>query len=261
MRTKILTTTALVFALSAGSAMAQGAFNPEANAGAEANSSATAGAAAGAVAGAEGGNASVTNRNTNVGINAQKQGQGQEQGQSQGQGQEQYQGNIGVNKATGSGNSTDVTVEGDDYEAPAFAPALSALTGTTCMGSTSASGGWVGGAIGLGTTWTDEECQRREAMKLLGSLPEGTEIRGVSVGKILGEMSRGLTGVPGALAAIKNEGNDGTTTPEQEGTTGQARDGGNPPYCTEDSLASKDTILDNCKNGEALVAAGAGSLF
>jgi hypothetical protein len=258
MRKTIFTTTALVLALSAGSAMAQGAFNSEANAGAEANSSATAGAAAGAVAGAEGGNASVTNENANVGVNTQRQGQ--EQGQSQGQGQEQYQGNIGVNKATGSGNQTDVTVEGDDYEAPAFAPALSALTGTTCMGSSTGSVGWTGAALGLGTTWVDEECQRREAMKLLGSLPEGTEIRDVEVGKILGEMARGLTGVPGALAAIKNE-SGGDTTEEQEGTTGQAKDGGNPPYCTEDSLANKATIKENCKNADALISAGAGSLF
>ncbi len=233
-----------------------------------------------------GGDANVTNENTNTNVNynansaaassassseatgvgvgvgyggnaEQGQYQGQEQGQFQGQGQ--YQGNYGSNEAVGSGNSTDVTVEGDnnDYEAPAFAPALSGLTGTECMGSTSASGGWVGGALGFGTTWTEEHCQRLQAMRLIGSMPEGFSVDGVSQQAILAEMAKGLVGVQAAVNAAKGE----QTVSRNEALQQQAKAGGSPAYCHEDSWASEDVILDNCPNGEALVSSGAGSLF
>lgn len=205
----------------------------------------------------QGGNAHADGGNANQG---QMQEQGQAQGQDQGQSQSSYNKAASIQgQSTANANNSDqnVTVEGDtsNYEAPAFAPALGALTGTTCMGSSGASGGWVGASLGFNTTWIDEECQRREAMKLIGSLPEDTEIHGVSTQKLLGEMAVGLTGVPEAIAAAKNaDAGEDIASAEDHNIESQAEAGGNPAYCRSGSLASDETLIENCSNGEQLVA-------
>jgi hypothetical protein len=43
----------------------------------------------------------------------------------------------------------------------AMAPALTTTFSETCMGSTSMGAGFAGGAVSIGSTWTDEECIRR----------------------------------------------------------------------------------------------------
>lgn len=101
-----------------------------------ANSNASAGASAGAVA-------NTTNHNSNV------------QGQKQGQGQSQSQGN----SAVGQGNTTSVTSQytaaaGTAYSAPLVA------SPDTCMGSSSMGGQGMTFGFSLGSTWTDENCER-----------------------------------------------------------------------------------------------------
>lgn len=103
--------------------------------------------------------ADLSNRNTNVVASDQKQLQGQLQAQ-------------GLNSAigaTGSGNSTStsVTVEGSNYEAPAIAPDLGGLVGTSCMGSSQGTFGNGAVSIGLGSSWTDDQCNYRENIKLV----------------------------------------------------------------------------------------------
>ena len=65
-----------------------------------------------------------------------------------------------------SGNSTNVTVQGDTYEAPKIpvATAVAATTiGTngTCMGSTSAGGQGITFGLSVSSTWKDTSCERR----------------------------------------------------------------------------------------------------
>ena len=65
---------------------------------------------------------------------------------------------------------------------PAIAPNLSGLVATpaTCMGSVTASG--AGGGIfafGVGSTYTDKECERREALKLAAHLGLNEEAKAI----------------------------------------------------------------------------------
>lgn len=103
------------------------------------------------------GNSRNTNRNTNK--------QGQAQGQLQGQGQGQMQGNVGL----GSGNVTNVTLEGDDAaDIPVSGAHAAALTSAddTCMGSTSAGFQGMSFGISFGSTWRDEDCVRRKDSRM-----------------------------------------------------------------------------------------------
>jgi len=105
------------------------------------------------------------NYNTNLNTNRQGQEQGQAQGQLQGQGQGQMQGNIGL----GSGNDTDVYIEGDDAaDIPVSSAYAAPLTSAddTCMGSTSAGVQAMGFGISLGSTWRDEDCVRRKDARM-----------------------------------------------------------------------------------------------
>lgn len=131
-------------------------------------------------------NVNTSDFNSNFGVNKQGQGQGQ------------VQGNVGL----GSGNKTEVNVGGDTYEAAAYAPGLAGLTGTACMGSTSISGGAVGFSAGIGTTWTDKNCQKIESMKAIGNLPAGSKIGGHSQAAVLSKMAEGLEGVDEALSEL-----------------------------------------------------------
>lgn len=112
-------------------------------------------------------------RNDNANVQGQGQKQGQQQGQKQGQGQlqgQQQSAISGGNKLTNEGNnsaqSTSVKVEGDVYEAAripvatAYAAPLTASNGT-CMGSSSAGGQGLNLGLSFGTTWTDDNCDRR----------------------------------------------------------------------------------------------------
>lgn len=181
-----------------------GGYDEDDNAGGNAESTAI-----GVGVGVAGAKANSRNYNTNLNLQGQHQGQGQGQDQYQGQGQDQGQGQsqFGINKAVGTGNRTNVTVEGDDIDAePAIAPGLAALVGTQCKGSVSVSG--AGGGLvsaGIGMTYDDKECNLREAIKLLGSLPQGTTVRGHEVTELVGEMAAGLTGVEKAIAALEPE--------------------------------------------------------
>lgn len=46
-------------------------------------------------------------------------------------------------------------------------PGLAALTGTSCMGSSTVSGGAMTFGVGFGTTWEDHECSLRENIKVV----------------------------------------------------------------------------------------------
>lgn len=132
---------------------------------------------------------------------SQHQGQGQNQGQHQGQGQSQSNkvkvGTTDVNlNSDVNVTKNDVTVEGDKTEVnaePAIAPSLAGLTGTSCMGSTTASGAGMGMvSVGFGTTWTDDQCTLRENIKLMTKLDPD----------VAREMAKDLDGVAEAMARM-----------------------------------------------------------
>lgn len=171
---------------------------------------------------------SGNSRNTNKNRNTNKQGQlqGQLQGQHQGQGQGQHQGvydsgnshqgQIGINKAVGTGNKTrvsnpqTVTVEGDLYEAAdipvatAYAPALTS-SNDTCMGSSS--GGVQGMTFGVsfGSTWRDGDCVRRKDARLLHNMGYGSVAAALMCQK--GEVAQAFAdaGLTCGVAASKEE--------------------------------------------------------
>lgn len=61
----------------------------------------------------------------------------------------------------------------------ATAPSLTTTFSETCMGSTSMGAGFAGGALSLGSTWTDEECVRRlsaREVKSFGDVQAAKEI-------------------------------------------------------------------------------------
>ena len=64
------------------------------------------------------------------------------------------------------GNSTTIKVP-----APAYAPALSGLVGTQCMGSVTASGGGCGiVSVGFGTSYIDHDCERRQNAQTVAAI-------------------------------------------------------------------------------------------
>ena len=63
-------------------------------------------------------------------------------------------------------NNGGVSVENHDTNKVIVPPGLSALHGTSCMGSTTGSLGVAPFAIGIGSTWHDEECALRENIKI-----------------------------------------------------------------------------------------------
>lgn len=79
----------------------------------------------------------------------------------------------GANSADNS-STNNVTVEGDNWEAPkipvatAYAPNLTASE-DTCMGSTSAGGQGITFGLSFGTTWQDKDCVRRKDARFLHS--------------------------------------------------------------------------------------------
>ena len=105
----------------------------------------------------------------NVNTNKQGQLQGQQQGQQQGQIQGQS-----VDNANNAKQKTEVTVEGDTYEArripvaTAYAPAIAPTA--PCMGSSSAGGQGVGFGLSFGTSWTSEECLILETARSFDNL-------------------------------------------------------------------------------------------
>lgn len=106
---------------------------------------------------------SQSSTNVNVNQNSNHQGQGQLQGQKQGQSQGQS------NSAVGSGNSTSVSFD-DKYQAPAVsAPGLTSAP-ETCMGSTSfgVSGPMAG--LSFGSTYKNEDCEKRMYARALNNL-------------------------------------------------------------------------------------------
>lgn len=105
-----------------------------------------------------------------------KQKQGQAQGQLQGQQQSARSNSRSNSDANNEGNHQNVTVQGDNYEAPripvatAYAAPLTASNGT-CMGSSSVGGQFVMAGLSIGTTWTDDSCDMRydaEALRQAG---------------------------------------------------------------------------------------------
>lgn len=88
------------------------------------------------------------------------QGQGQEQGQSQIgiNEQGQYQGNVGVNKAVGTGNKTSVSIGGDTFESSASGGSVSNQVEWQCGGT---GGGYVHTgplAVGGGAAYEFDSC-------------------------------------------------------------------------------------------------------
>jgi hypothetical protein len=158
---------------------------------ANANSSATANGFGGE--GGKGGSASVigsgnssnnntnlnTNLNSNKNTNLQGQLQGQQQGQQQvqGQGQGQDQSQRAVAKqsqnASNNGVSNTTTVTGDTYEEKRQAPGLGVGYAPSSAPCRIAAGGGVsfpGGAVTLGGSIEDEECQMRENARMFAAI-------------------------------------------------------------------------------------------
>lgn len=183
-----------------------------------AGGSAYAGAIAGAAAGAAvvgSGNSSVgvnnsnRNDNSNTNVNANNVSSRNENSnsnrQGQAQGQQQQQSNRSANSnnnnvgATGSGNATNVggqkleaslSVGGDTviYKAAeipvatAYAAPLTASNGT-CMGSSSAGGQGMQFGVSFGTTWTDNDCDRRYDANVLLTLGDKDAARALMLQK------------------------------------------------------------------------------
>lgn len=107
----------------------------------------------------------LSNRNYNTNKQGQAQGQKQDQEQDQHQGQLQGQ----AQKVEDSGNSS-VNIEN---ERPPVNTAYSAglVSGEdTCMGSSSIGGQAVSFGLTIGTTWTDDNCQRLKNSRQLVAL-------------------------------------------------------------------------------------------
>jgi len=104
------------------------------------------------------------NDNSNSNRNSQSQKQGQAQGQAQGQGQ--VQGNYGHNSV--KGNTNNVNIAGDDYEASVIAPNLGGLPSGNCTGrSGGATVGFPLFAAGLQGAGIDQGCDDRENARSL----------------------------------------------------------------------------------------------
>jgi len=107
------------------------------------------------------------NKNTNENTNLQ----GQAQGQLQAQGQAQAA--VAISGGNEQANSQAVTVHGD--EAPdipvssAYAPGLTSSNGS-CMGSSSGGAQGMGFGLSIGSTWMDEDCDRRYDANTLSKL-------------------------------------------------------------------------------------------
>jgi hypothetical protein len=107
--------------------------------------------------------------------NGQQQQQGQLQGQKQGQLQGQLQGQkqkavgvgVGVGVAGVKNSGSTVTVEGDDYDPPAYAPNVNLFSPTTkCYVPLGGSMGALGVvSLGLGGAYEDENCTAIEKAK------------------------------------------------------------------------------------------------
>jgi hypothetical protein len=84
--------------------------------------------------------------------------------------------NSNVNTATATSTGSSATSQGSNVDMGStvdktvYAPDLSGLVGTSCMGSTTASGGSGLFALGFGTSWVDHDCQRRETAKYLSDM-------------------------------------------------------------------------------------------
>ena len=107
------------------------------------------------------------NYNTDINLNSNKQGQKQKQKQQQYQDQDQDQHQS--QRVEDSGNSS-VNIEN---ERPPVNTAYSAALATsedTCMGSSSIGGQAVSFGLTIGTTWTDDNCQRLKNSRQLVAL-------------------------------------------------------------------------------------------
>jgi len=114
---------------------------------------------------------SLENKNYNQDYNVNKQGQAQGQKQHQDQDQDQHQGQLQgqAQNVEDSGNSS-VHIEN---ERPPVNTAYSAALATsedTCMGSSSIGGQAVSFGLTIGTTWTDDNCQRLKNSRQLVAL-------------------------------------------------------------------------------------------
>lgn len=127
------------------------------------------------------GSGNSANHNSNSNTNTLGQMQGQLQGQAQGQGQSQVANGGSASSSAVIGNTTNNsggnTMTGGDqansqsttitHEAQARNPVNTAYAAPlttsngTCMGSTSAGGQGVTFGVSFGTTWTDDNCDRR----------------------------------------------------------------------------------------------------
>lgn len=100
--------------------------------------------------------------------------QGQHQGQQQDQNQSQYQGNLGINKAVGTGNETNISFGEQKIEAePAIAPGIAPPDPTApCIATYGASGAG-GGVVSLGFSAYeyDEVCGALEFYRVVGKDP------------------------------------------------------------------------------------------
>lgn len=143
-------------------------------------------------------------RNSNVGVNAQHQGQ--DQSQRQGQQQSNSSSNRNSVGATGSGNATSVSVVGDTVTyaaqernpvATAYATPLTATNGT-CMGSSSIGGQSSALGLSFGTTWKDDDCDRRYDANVLVSIGDR------DVARVLMQQKKSVADAYAAHAASKN---------------------------------------------------------
>jgi hypothetical protein len=128
-----------------------------------------------------------SNTNQQGQLQGQQQGQlqGQHQGQGQGQGQAQgifhsgnahqgqLQGNVGVNKAVGQGNTTTITSSGTIEAEPAIAPAIAPGDPTApcyvTLGGSAAGGGVA--SIGFSGYKYDTICGAMEFYRVVGNDP------------------------------------------------------------------------------------------
>ena len=78
-----------------------------------------------------------------------------------------------ITNSTGGGTDLSKSV------GTAVAPSLTSSFSEVCMGSTSMGAGFAGGSLSIGTTWENEDCQRRldaREIKNLGDLQASKEI-------------------------------------------------------------------------------------
>lgn len=128
--------------------------------------------------------------------------------------------NLNRNTATGgaggnsggnvmNGGTTSVGIGGSTYNFPqipvssAWAPALAALAPAQCVLSQTASGGLqlltVGASAGFGSTTPYEECNTRETIKIVGSLPPNTMVHGYRADVLVAAMTMQLSGMSKAV--------------------------------------------------------------